>query len=440
MKINIIIITFAITLMQLTQVYAEDHLFINTFPLRASVFIGNKDSGVQTPCILKEEQLKNTIVTIKKDGYRDYHVTESDKNSGEVEITLIPVDFDLYFPGKNTYLIGDTQLKGPVYVTDLKPGDYEISLLNNRIAFNKRNNFTIAEASLGTALALSLAGMVTSIVLSEYFASQAYGADKDSEEYIFYKKSTEGMDNVKYAAIGITSTVTVALSSVVIADLVTRYSKSNKKGMRVINKSPTDQDATLYETAVQFLASGEIERSTQLLKSILALYPESDLVPLIHYQLGQNYFIANKMSEARKYWETFIGDYPTSKYYDYVIKNLSDIYYVEKDYDAARNILDRAIFTNNILNKESIESQKAKLDYERFNTQKSDAIFETAVKEYQDLIKTYNNSERIDSYYLMLVKLYKSKGMTDKIGELKKEVTDNLNMQQGIKNLILSNM
>lgn len=416
--------------------FSKNYLFINTSPLRASVFINGKDATLLTPCILKNDQVKNTVITVKKHGYKEYELTQKEIGSGDVEITLIPLSFDLYFPQKNSYQIGSARIKGPVYVTGLKPGKYQMDYDNDKMVFQKSNAFIPYEAGVGTALGLSFATMVALIALSEYNASQAYYTDNEVD-YGYYTRTTQNLDIAKYIAIGTTASLTVAFSSVVAADLLSK-NHNKKNEMEILNKTPSEQDEFLYQTAMQFTTSGEIDRSTKIMKTIITLYPESDLLPLVYYQLGQNYFIAGEYEQAKTYWDTFIRDYPTALYYDYVLKNLADIYVLSGDLDNGRMILERTVFTDNILTRESIASLKAKIDFERYKKSQDGTLYTKVEEEYEGLINNFPNSEKLDTYYLMLIQLYKITNAADKLSELKKTVAGRSDIDPVFKQLILS--
>lgn len=416
---------------------ASQYVFINTYPIRAKVIINGTDTKMVTPCLLKNEQLNNTTITISKSGYKDYTVKSSSISVNSLDINLVPTSFDLYFPERNTYRIGNTQIKGPVFVSGLTPGIYEVGLSSDKMTFSKTSHFLPYEAALGTALGISFAAMISTIVMSEFSANQAWAAKKSNpEDYNFYTKTTQNLNIAKLSTIITTSALTIALSSVVIADIATRLS-AGKKDFNLSAKAPSNQDDTMFMTAMQFISAGEIERASQVLKTIISMHPQTDNLPMIYYQLGQNHFILGNMTAARTYWETFITDYPIYTYYDYVLKNLADIYVMENNPDRARYMLDKAVYTDNILTRESIISQKARIDYERYTNSRTEENLKLAERGYRELISNFPNSERLDTYFFVLISLYKSDNHTDKLEELKKEVSE-LAVDSIVKNLILS--
>lgn len=419
------------------NIFSTEHLFINSSPIRAAVVINGKDTKIVTPCILKDDQIKDSIISLTKSGYKEYRLSDKEIASGNVNITMIPISFDLYFPEKNIYKIGSTQMKGPVFVTGLNPGIYEIDLLTDRMTFTKSNSFLPYETAVGTALGISVAAMIVSIVISEYTANMAYNSPKDSSDYDFYTRATRNIDYLKFGAIGSSVALTIGLSSLIAVDVALK-SSNKRSSLKIVNKTPSNQDDILYQTAMQFTGTGEIERSSQILKTIISMYPESDLLPIIHYQLGQNYYILGDLKNAREYWDTFVRDYPVYLYYDYVLKNLADIYTVEGDLENARYMLDRAVFTDDMLTKEAIYSQRAKIDYARYEKGKDAAVASLTEKEYSDLILNFPNSEKLDTYYLMLIKLYKLSGDADKNNKLKSDIEKNSSIDQSMKQLILS--
>ena len=100
-------------------------------------------------------------------------------------------------------------------------------------------------------------------------------------------------------------------------------------------------------------------------------------------------------------------------------------------------MLDKAVYTDNMLTKESIISLKSRIDYEKYLKNASDENMGLAESGYKSLIETFPNSEKLDTYYFMLVTLYKSKNLTDKLITLKEEV-NNLNIDKNLKELTLS--
>lgn len=410
------------------------YLFINTSPLRAKVLIDDVDKGYLTPCIIRNLSASNKTISIVMDGYKKYNIDIAKIKSKKIEVNLTPSSFDLFFPEKSMYKIGDTQMKGPLYVSKLRSGNYNITVLDEKIAFSKISSFMPAEVSLGTSLGISSAFMIATIALAEYYKIQSYST-RDDFDSRYFNLVSRGFDIGKYVSISITSILTLALTSVIIADISTkRYDKKQK--MEVENKAPGDRGETLYDTSLQFLSMGEIERSSNVLQSLIALYPESDYIPRVYYQLGQNYYIIQEFDKALENWLVFIRDYPLAAYYDYVLKNIAEIYYLNKDYKKAINMLDKVVFTENILDRETIFSFKAKLDFEVFKTTKDKVYYKLTENDYLILIDNSQNSERLDFYFLQLIQLYKMNGDSDKLVKLKNKAQEI--KEPSVKQLVLS--
>jgi len=414
-------------------------IFINSFPLRAKLVVNGKETSDLTPFVIKDKSfLKNKSVLLRKEGYKDYYLTRSDIASKNVDAYLIPISFDLYFPEKIKYYIGNTEVRGPVYVSKLSQGRYDVIALDDKLSFRKVSNFVIPEAILGTAFGISFAGLAGTIGLSEYFNYMANDNTLELDTRKDYMRYTEGVDIAKYASIVAAATFGVALISVIIADAIINY-KAKKEKMQIINKTPAAEDSIFFETAINFLATGEIGKSTNLLLSILNLYPQSDLVPKVYYMVGQNYFLNGDFENAERYWDTFIGEYPVYDYYDYVLKSLSDIYYSKKDYKMAINLLDRIVFSDNVINRETVYSSKAKIYYDVYVVTNEEQYYVSAESEYTELINRFVSSERLDLYFAQLIKLYKYKNDNEKLQELYKKAQA-LNERVGpvMKNAIIS--
>ncbi|MCG8572868.1 MAG: tetratricopeptide repeat protein [Spirochaetes bacterium] len=415
-----------------------NYLFINSSPIRAKVIIDGRETQLMTPCVIKEKDIEKHSIVLRKATFRDYHISLEEIKTGKIDVVLVPATFEIFFPQRSAYKIGNTQVRGPVYIANLKEGTYTFDLVENRLNFRKTTALTPVEASLGTAFGLSLTAMITTIALNSYFNEQKYIHQyTDQDEYYHYTKASQGMSSAQFAMVGVTSALGLALSSVIIVDVITRY-RQKKQKMEILNRIPTTQDETFYNTALQFLSTGDIERSSQILRSILSLYPDSDILPMVYYQLGQNYFIVEDYENALKYWEIFIRDFPLSDYYDYVIKNLADIYYSDGDFETARNMLNRVLFTQDMLNRESIYSLRANLDFELYKKTRDDIYYSLCEIEYQQLIEDFPQSERLDIYYLMLINLYNLSGDVDKINELKAKVESLTHLDDSMRKLILS--
>lgn len=417
---------------------AGDFLFINSSPIRSAVFIGGKETNMKTPCIIRGKNLNLSVITVKKEGYKDYQLSQEEIETKSAAITLIPISFDLFFPHRTNYKIGNTTTKGPVYISNLQQGNYSMKVQGNQIAFTRVSPFTPWEVFLGTATVISATGMVTTITLAEVANYNAY-LNREGEEvdYEFFKRSTQNLDYAKFAFIGITSAFACALITVVAIDVHTRF-KKKKDNLELSQKLPAYEDETFYESAMQFLSSGEITRSTQILFSIISMFPQSDFLPMVYYQLGQNYYILGDYDNAIKYWEIFIRDYPLQEYYDYVIKNFADIYYTQGDLVTAKNVLNRVLFTGDTINMESIYSLQAKLDFELFTSTGENDYFTGAEEKYSTLITYFANSERLDIYFLMLIKLYKSINAVDKLSKLRQKVGSLTDIDESMRKLILS--
>jgi outer membrane protein assembly factor BamD (BamD/ComL family) len=422
-------------------IHAEEsvrYLFINSYPIRAKIMIEGKDSVFLTPCILRDISLKSKI-TIKKEGFISYVLTEADIASKKVTRDLTPSSFSLFFPERTNYQIEGTEVKGPVFVSKLKTGKYDVGVNKNKISFSNSTNLLPFETAFGATFTCSLGVMIGSIVMSEYFSSAAKEANSKglTYDYEYNIRSSKNADIAKYVSIGTTSLLGLILIGFINADIVYKFKQKTEK-LQISYKIPVAQDESFYDSAVQLLGSGDIDKSTQILKSIISVYPDSDLLPKIYYQLGQNYFIQNDYENALIYWDSFIRDYPTADYFDYVIKNQSDIYYAKKDLKNARTNLDKIVFTENIINRELIYSFRAKLDLELYSTEKKEEYYQSSENEYLTLINDFPSSEMTDMYFSQLIKLYNFTSNADKIQELKVKA-ENLNgTNVNIKQKILS--
>jgi len=420
--------------------YSEEikYLFINSYPIKAKIIVNGVESQFKTPCLLKDIVPKSKIQVLRE-GYNPYLLTEGDLTSKKVFVNLVPSSFDLYFPEKTNYQIGSTDLKGPVYVSKLKSGTYDINVAKDKISFSKLNYFLPFESALGTSFTISLGGMIASIAMSEYFAKYANEAKMKSDylNYEYYSRSTGNADIAKIATISATSVLALALVGVIIADVVTYYYAKSRK-MEIADKSPSTQDILFYDSATQFMSIGEIDKSTQILKTIISLFPDTELIPKVYYQLGQNYFILGDFDNSLAFWEIFINDYPIAEYYDYVIKNIADIYYAKKDLKTARLKLENVIFSDNIVNKEMIYSFKAKLDYEIYASEKKEEFYKASEAEYQTLINLFPNSQKLDLYFSQLLKLYTFTTSADKISELKQKADSLKDVDEKMKESISS--
>lgn len=414
--------------------FIQDYLFVNSYPLRAKVIIDDIDKGILTPCILKNISSINRTITIKKEGYTEQVIKVSEIKSKKIDVNLTPLSISLFFPEMNLYNIGNNQIKGPLYISNLKKGNYNINKINNQIYFNQVSDYFPAEIGLATALSISTSYMFISIGLTEYYGYQSKISKFDFDQR-HYDLVSRGFDISKYVSISVTSVIAVALTGVLIADFSARR-YYNKQKLKIETKYPTDQGKTLYDSALQFLSIGEIDKSSKILQSLILLYPESDFIPLTYYQLGQNFYILKDYKNALINWDIFITNYPIADYYDYVLKNIAEIYYQNSDLTSAISFMNKILFTENILEREIIYSFKAKLFNENYYKNTNEENFKLAENEYLSLINNYGSSENINFYFLEIIKLYKKGNNSDKLIMLKKkaeEIPD-----AGIRNTILS--
>jgi outer membrane protein assembly factor BamD (BamD/ComL family) len=411
------------------------YLFLNSSPLKAKIIINGVENDKQTPCLLRDLTDDSNII-IRKEGFKDTRLTKENLNSKNFAANLVPLSFDLYFPDQTVYFINNSEIQGPVYLSKINSGTYEVKLQNNKIHFNETSPvFFPLEIGLGTAFGISFSILSSMIGISEYNNYYAHNSG-DAMDVEYYKRTTQNVDVAKYVSIGITTFVGLALMGVIIGDVSVKYSRSKK--FNISNKAPTTQDTVFFDNSIKYLSVGDIGKSTQVLQSIIALYPDSDLIPEVYYQLGQNYFINKDYDNALNNWEIFIRDFPVRDYYDYVIKNISDIYYTRNDLVYARNMMERVVYSENIYNKELINSFIAKLDFEIYAKSKNISNFNNAEKEYLSLISDFNNSERLDIYFSQLIKLYNYTSSADKITELKNKAQNLAGVDESIKKMILS--
>ncbi|HPO50779.1 MAG TPA: hypothetical protein PLO89_10685, partial [Spirochaetota bacterium] len=237
------------------------YLFLNSYPIRAKVFFDGKDTNTLTPCVIKNIN-PDVKISVKKNGYNEYFLTKSDMGLRKFDINLIPSSFDLYFPERVFYKLGSTETKGPVYVSKLKSGQYDMSVSGDKIIFRKTSNFLPAYVGLGTAFGISLASTAILIGVAEYCNFNANEAKISGETALspkrfHYEETTKNIDTyAKIPAISLTGVLFAALISVIITDAVLQYNYK-KEEMEVSDKTPSSQDGMFYDTALQYLGSGE---------------------------------------------------------------------------------------------------------------------------------------------------------------------------------------
>jgi len=399
-----------------------NYLFINSTPIKAKVLINNIDKGYITPCIIKN--LDNSVKTIKivKEGYIEQAFDILQIKSKRLDVYLTSNTLNLYFPDSATYKISDITKKGPIFVSNLESGNYFINIKKDQIIVRRVSPFLPAEISLGTSLGISLIFTGITIGLSEYYNYRAISTNNDFDER-HYDLVKRGYDIGKYVSISISSIIATALTGIIIADVATRI-RNKKRKIELLSKSPIDEGAKLYNNSLDYLSNGEIEKSINILESLISLYPDNVHVPMAYYQLGQNYFLLKKYDNALLNWEIFINDYPVADYYDYVLKNIAEIYYMKDDYDNAIKMLNKVVFTENILDRETIFSFKAKLNLEMYFLKKDNEFYVMADTIYSSLIDSFPQSERLAYYYSQLIKLYKSEKNTDKLNILKQKADE----------------
>ncbi len=410
------------------------YLFINTNPIRAKVIIDGVDKGVLTPCLIRDMDPKAKTLKLVKDGYKDQIIDLTRLKTKKIDIYLTSLTFDLYFPENKMYKIGDISKKGPFMMTRIEQGTYQFSTANNKINFRKISPFSTSEIILGTCFGISASCMFASIGLTEYYRyrSDSTTVDFDSRHYDLLSR---GFDISKYASISITSLIGIALMSIIIADAASRYNQK-KTRYEMYDNFPEDESKKLYDNALDFLSKGEIDRSINVLQSLVAMYPGNDYMSMAYYQLGQDYFILKEYDKALENWEIFIKDYPEADYYDYVLKNIADIYYLRKDYKMALLEINKVLFTENILDRETILAFRAKVNFELYNEEKNSDYFRLTENQYLLLLDNFPSSDRIASYYEQLIKLYNAGGNTDKLNELKKRAGSI--PDESIRNIVLS--
>lgn len=404
------------------QELSFDYLFINSHPIKAKVIIDGIDKGILTPCVIKNISSIQKNITIKKDGYTERVIKISEIKSKSIDVNLMTESIALFLPENNSYSIENSLIQGPVYVSNLKKGIYKINRTNKNIILKKQSNFLPSEIALATALGISTTYMFISIGLKEFYDFKSNSATSDFDTR-HYNLVSRGFDISKYVSISITSILALALTGIVITDISIK-NKNVKDKIVIETRRDFEQEKTLYESAVKLLANGEIERSNKVLQSLVLMYPDSEFAPLSFYQLGQNFYLLKDYKNALLNWEIFIKDYPIAKYYDYVIKNISEIYYTNGDIETAITYINKILFTEDILEREVVYSFKAKLFMESYLKTEDIEKFKLAENQYLSLIDNYKNSENLEFYFSMLVKLYKKSSDTEKLIKLKEKAEE----------------
>ncbi len=442
MKKHIIIIFTFITLSLYSQEIPK-YLFINTTPIQASVIVNGTDEGLSTPVLLRDLRgvtLPNIV--LKKEGYRDYILTSLDIQGNSADISMIPLSFELYFPTTNSYNIGGTNVDGPVLVSNMPEGTYSFFIDNHRMNINYSSSFIPAYAALGTASGIAASSMFAMLGLRSYYENLASDA-LNTGSTLNYGKYTEYKDGFQNAMIGtgVTAGVLVtALISVIIAEAVTKYQQSRNSVSTVTsaNSPYNDQDKQFFDGAISLIGTGDIERSTRVLESILNLYPNTNYLPRVYYHLGQNYSLLGNTDNALKYLTEFINSYPLAEYYDFVIQNIAEIYYNKGDLESASIWINKVLYQSNQLNKENVDAFVALIDFDRYQKNKTPELLSIVENRYLQLISTYSSSDFIDIYFKQLIRLYNSSNNVEKINSLKSRLEQMDNISPPLKEMILS--
>ncbi len=445
MKVKIISFFLLISSLVFSQ-NVPKYLFINSSPIRAKVIINGKDGELFTPCLVKD--IKGVVlpeIILKREGYRDYKIIGMDIKESAAQINMVPVSFDIFFPGKNGFNITGNSVDGPVLLSGVTEGTYAFSFNSRTILLNRTNPFTPAYSGLGVAAGITAATTFSMLGLRFYYDNLALDSQNSitADSIYDYRKYSEYRDGFQNAAIatGIAAGVIVtAIISVIIADAAVRYDKKNKK-IESVNTTKTpvdDEDNKFFNTALDFIGAGELEKSIKVFNSMLSLYPDSDYIPRVYYHLGQNYFLLGDKVNALKYMTTFIEKYPLASYYDFVIRNIAEIYYNEKDYENARSWISSVLYQENQLNRESVVGFTAKIDFERYMKNKTQELYQLTEQQLLDIILRFTESDFLDIYYHQLIMLYKSDNNAEKITKLKERLDQTQNINPTMKEIILS--
>ena len=393
-------------------------IFVNTTPIKAKIFIDGADSGLLTPCLLSGINPISRRITIKKDGFKDYNISIKKIENNKLDIYLAPNSFMLYFPDISKYKIGDTEYAGPVYL-GLKNGNYNFKTIDDKILITKKSNLRPARIFFGATLGVSLVFTGMTLGLSQYYNYAANSTINDFDRR-HYELVSHGFSAGMYASISISSVLAIVLLAVTLADESYKR-KVQKEEYSVEKYLPEDKSKEMYESSIDLLSSGDIEKSITVLKTFVSLYPDSDYIPAACYQLGQNYYILDDYDNALRYYEIFITEYPLADYYNNALKNISEIHYLKQDYNNAVKAAEKIILSENSSDYETILSFRAELFLNIFKMSNNDDYFETSEKSYLTLIDNFFTSERVDFYYLKLIELYNMIGDTDKLTILKEK-------------------
>jgi TolA-binding protein len=177
------------------------------------------------------------------------------------------------------------------------------------------------------------------------------------------------------------------------------------------------QDTLLYESAMQFYANGNCEKSSIYLRKYLEKYPEGGFSYNAHYYLAECYIVKNQIDFALPHYEK-VAESPNSNFYEKsLVKAGYYNYYNKKDYNKAAkyyNKLNEVATTkqNNLIAKLGmlethfklkkydvvLESSKLILDDPNINAEnKNTALYYQA--------KSYYESKNYDLAYSLFEKM-----------------------------------
>ena len=328
MKSTRAIFALCLIALLLNGLHAQEkvHLFISSYPFGATAVLNGKQLPGKTPLLIRNLDAGSYTVTLHREGYES---TEQPLLLGDAavthhSVTLVPLYVQIPLRGQNVSVNGKpVQLGRSGFM--IPQGSWSIHSEAGRIMLQPEYPFQ-------TQLTVSKSATVIFSALT--LLMSAYDLLSPIERSSFLSPFT-------YVCAG---------SAIASGSILTGYSLNKRTYLKTVSSLPlnayenTFSGESLYQSAEERLADGDMNGALDAYSKILSEYPFSAYLPGVIYKSAKVNEILGDTALAARMYSILIENYPVPDFYDKSCYSLSLILEEEKDYAQCIEVLGKMVF------------------------------------------------------------------------------------------------
>lgn len=318
-------------------VLMSQNVFIETYPINATVYFDGKLLEDQTPLKLTNvEPGIHTVKIVKK----DYKLIEAEISVSADQPTIflkkLTHDFIIHrFPGEDKIIFNKTIVENQDQLFRLDEGKFLIKRKEGLINIIPQYEHQWAINGLAVGLPLFALGSA-GLIIDDYF-------------------SNEG--EFRLSAVSIISLGGTAASAGILAGLLINKAKFIKSIPFTIEEAPSNDEVAFeyYSIAEGFLSNGAFQEAQLWYLKVIENHPESRYYPESLYKIAKIHYLSGNDKLAFSELKLLERKYPSSALYDRICKTAADVLYRMGDYKTAMEYLEKMEFIDTLYDQKEIK-------------------------------------------------------------------------------------